>query len=75
MKHFINLSSRVINKLHIIEIIKQPNLYEIHMNNRRTDGFFIFASGALETENNIIKICKNKDKHDYDAITDLIKSI
>ena len=32
MKHFINLTSRVINKLHIIEIIKKPNKYEIHMN-------------------------------------------
>jgi hypothetical protein len=75
MKHFINLSSRVINKLHIIEIIKQPNLYEIHMNNKRTDGVLFFASGAFESENNIIEICKNKDKHDYDVITDLIKDL
>lgn len=74
MKHFINLTSRVINKLHIIEIIKQPNTYEIIMSNNNIDGFLLLASGALETNHNIIKICKTKDKQDYDTITDLINS-
>jgi hypothetical protein len=72
MKLFINLTSRVINKLHIIEIVKQPNLYEIHMSNRLVNGFVFFASGVLESEQNIIKICKNKDKHDFDTITEFI---
>jgi hypothetical protein len=73
MKHFINLSSRVINKMHIIEIVKKPNLYEIYMSNRLVNGFVFFASGVLESEDNIIKICKNKDKHDFDKITEFIK--
>ena len=73
MKHFINLTSRVINKLHIIEIIKQPNIYEIYMSNNNINGFLLFASGALGTNHNIIEICKTKDKQDYDTITDLIK--
>ena len=72
MKHFINLSSRVINKMHIIEIVKQPNLYEIHMSNHVVNGVIFFASGRLETEQNIIKICKNNDKHDFDTITEFI---
>ena len=33
MKQFINLTSLILNKSHIIEIIKQPNKYFIHMSN------------------------------------------
>ena len=72
MRHFINLTSRVINKLHIIEIIKQPNSYEIHMSNNKIDSFFIIGSGGATTISNIIEICEKKNKQDYDTITDLI---
>lgn len=75
MKHFINLSSRVINKLHIIEIIKLPNKYKIHMSNNRIDGFLWFACGGLDTTRNIIEICNEKYKKDYEIITDLIKTL
>ena len=74
MKHFINLTSRVINKLHIVEIVKQPNKYEIHMSNNSIHGSFFFASGGLETDHNIIEICEKKDKQDYETITALIKT-
>ena len=73
MKNFINLTSRVINKIHIIEIIKKPNKYQIHMTNNSIDGFFLFATGGLDTNHNIIEICNKKDKQDYETITDLIK--
>ena len=72
MKNFINLTTRVINKLHIIEIIKKPNKYEIHMSNNSIDGFWLFSSGGLDTNHTIIKICEKKDKQDYETITDLI---
>jgi hypothetical protein len=75
MKHFINLTSRVINKLHIIEIIKQPTKYRIYMSNNSINGFCFFASGNIETHRNIIEICQQKDKQDYDTITELIKNI
>ena len=75
MKHFINLSSRVINKLHIIEIVKCPNLYVIHMSNSNIGGSLFFASGWLGTTDNIIEICEKKDKQDYGIITDLIKQL
>lgn len=74
MKHFINLTSRVINKLHIIEIIKQPNKYEICMSNKNVNGFLFFASGTFETNHNIIEICKEKDKQDYDTITNILNN-
>ena len=74
MKNFINLTSRVINKLHIIEIIKKSNKYEIHMSNNKIDGFWLFSSGCLGTNYKIIEICNKKDKQDYETITNLIKS-
>ena len=73
MKNFINLTSRVINKLHIIEIIKKQNKYEIHMSNKSIDGFLLFASGGIDINHNIIEICNKKDKQDYETITNLIK--
>ena len=73
MKHFINLTTRVINKLHIIEIIKKPNKYDIHMSNNSIDWFLLFSTGGLDTNHNIIEICNKKNKQDYETITDLIK--
>jgi hypothetical protein len=74
MKTFINLTSRVINKLHIIEIIKKSNKYEIHLSINQIDGAWLFSSGCLNTNHNIIEICNKKDKQDYETITNLIKS-
>lgn len=74
MKHFINLTTRVINKLHIIEIIKHPNKYDIHMSNNSINGFLLFSSGGIDTKNNIIEICKTKNKQDYETITELLKA-
>ena len=73
MKHFINLTSRVINKLHIIEIKIIPNKYEIHMSNSRINGLFMFYAGGFDTCHNIIEICNKNDKQDYETITELIK--
>ena len=74
MKNFINLTSIVINKLHIIEIIKKSNKYEIHMSSNNIDGFWLLSSGCLGTNYKIIEICNKKDKQDYETITNLIKS-
>jgi len=73
MKHFINLTSRVINKLHIIQIKKKPNKYEIYMSNNENHGIIMFSSGVLFTTHNIIEICNKNDKQDYETITDFIK--
>jgi len=73
MKQFINLTTRVINKSHIIEIVKHQNKYEIHMSNNNITGVILFASGSLGTRHNIIEICNKKDKQDYEIITELIK--
>jgi hypothetical protein len=72
MKHFINLTSRVINTFHIIEIIKHPNMYLIHMSNNSISGFMLLSSGNLNSDPNIITICSTKNKQDYKLITDFL---
>ena len=74
MKHFIKLSSRVINKLHIIQIVKKPKIYDIYINNNTINGYLFFYFGSIRTNPNIIEICEKKDKKDYDTITDLFES-
>ena len=73
MSLFIHLSSRVINKLHIVEIIKNPSKYLIHMSNS-CDGYLIVGGGAVHSRSNIIEICKTKNRQDYDNITQWIKN-
>jgi hypothetical protein len=73
MKHFINLSSRVINKLQIIQIIKKPNKYYIYMSNNHNEGFLIYGCGWTTSRNNIIEICEKDNNQDYNTITQLIK--
>jgi hypothetical protein len=44
MIHFINLTSRVINKLHIIEIL---NKYCIHMSGSSINGILLFENDII----------------------------
>jgi hypothetical protein len=74
MKHFVNLSSRVINKFHIIEIIKKSTRYDIYMNNADIDFFCLVGSGGATSRPHVIEVCKYKNKKDYNIITDLINS-
>lgn len=75
MKHFINLTSCVINKLHIIEIVKKTSMYNIHMSNNGSSGLILFSAGFVSNVNNIIEVCEKKNKQDYDTITELIQKI
>jgi len=75
MKNFIKLTSRIINKMHIIQIVKLPNKYEIHMNRYSIDGTVIFGSGGFNTSDYIINICNIKNKKDYETITEVINEI
>ena len=68
MKQFIQLSSCVINKSHIIQIRKKPieRKYYIYMTNHMSQGLFYTFWFHLE-------ICEKKEKKDYDTITSLLK--
>ncbi len=55
MSKFINLSSCLINKLHIVEIIKQPCKYRIYLTNSHFSGTIFLTSGHMSSNtNNII---------------------
>ena len=84
MNNFIKLSSSVINKSHIIEIIHKPAIdvihksskYYLYMSNNIINGFFFNTTGTgVSANTNVIKICEKYDKQDYDIITNFIKEI
>jgi hypothetical protein len=75
MKTFINLSSVVINKLHITEIVKKPGMYHIYVNNSNINGKYIFSFGRITTIHNIVEICESKNKKDYKIVTDMINGL
>ena len=75
MTHFINLTSRLINKLHIIEIIKKPSKYFLYMSDSNITGRMFVSSGYMTSDRNIIEVCKNKNPQDYLIITNWIKNI
>jgi hypothetical protein len=73
MRHFINLTSFVINKSHIVQIIKKPNKYYIYMTNNNLSGSILFSSGSISTNENIIEICEKNNRQDYNIIKRLIE--
>jgi hypothetical protein len=75
MKHFINLSSIVINKFHITEVVKKPGKYYIYMNNSAIEGVSVASLGKITTIHNIIEICMHNSPQDYHKITNWIQSI
>jgi len=74
MRQFINLTTTVINKLHIVEITKSPQKYRIYLSNNNLSGGMLFWSGYISSVYNIIEICEIKDSIDYKKITDVIVS-
>ena len=60
MKKFINLTSRVINKSHIVEIIKCPNKYDIHMSNFNLHGLMVISVGSLTNNPILLKYAIKK---------------
>lgn len=75
MNHFIKLTSMVINKLHITQIIKCESKYYINMTCNNINGCMILPSGSISSNCDMIEICETKNKQDYDIITDFITNI
>jgi hypothetical protein len=70
----LNLTSRVINKRHIIEIVKNPGKFQIYMTNNHIDGYIMFGSSRLTVTQNMIEICEKTNKPDYDIVNRFIAS-
>lgn len=75
MSYFINLTSRVINKIHIIEILKKPSKYYIYMSDASLNGTIIFPFGDIKTKQNVIEICETDNPKDYKNITEFIENV
>lgn len=75
MTHFIKLTSMVINKLHIAQIIQYQGMYHINMTGKNIDGFILFSCGSVSTNFDILKIYEENNKKDYDIITEFIKNL
>ena len=72
MKPFLQLTSRVINASHIVQIVTTPTSYCIHLTAQKTSGIFLFSSGSLASHPHTVEICKIKQASDYDAVTRFI---
>ncbi len=75
MNPFIKLTSMVINKLHITQIIHRNSKYYINMTGNNIDGFMLLSSGYVTSNCVTIEICETKNKQDYDIITEFIANI
>ena len=75
MKQFIKLTSKIINKSHIVEISIVPGKYFVYMNDKMITGSFILSNGSISTDYNMFEICENKNKQDFETITKFINEI
>jgi len=75
MKQFIKLSTRLINKAHIIGITKAPQRYIIEMTNSERGGWYLFGVGYWWSNTNLISICETHNKQDYEIIKKYIKDL
>ena len=75
MNNFIKLTSMVINKLHITQIIQKQSKYYVYMSSNYISGYVIFTSGILGSKYYMIEICETKNKQDYNIITEFINRI
>ena len=75
MNRFLNLSTRVLNKYYIVEIVKEPRKYIISTSYKEIHGFMLFSIGNLSSKQQSIEICETNHKEDYDKITEFIQNI
>jgi hypothetical protein len=74
--HFIKLYSVLLNTAKISHIEIQPNKYCIHIIDDKVDGFFLFTSGFLKSnQDKTMEICKETYPTDYQMLTDWINKI
>jgi hypothetical protein len=80
MSRFLKLSFGIINKSHIIKIIKEPlcinhSKYVIHLTDTEMFGTMIVGSGIVSSSKNYFEICQETQKRDYQVISDFIERV
>ena len=70
---FIKLSSLILNTAKINRIEIQSNKYLIHIIDDKVDGFWLFTSGYMTSnQDKTIEICKETYPKDYQKLTEWI---
>lgn len=75
MSRFIRLTNKIINTSQIVNIKIEQTKYYMFMSNNTISGYFIISLGQINTTDNIIEICKDKDPNDYKIVTEWIYTI
>jgi len=65
---FIRFRNQMINVQYIRKIMIEPTTYRVYYNQPTHFGFILAGSGFLSSENHVIVIDKEKNKHDYDVL-------
>jgi hypothetical protein len=71
----VTLTKRIINTRQISEIVIKNNTYYIYFSHTLNNGIFLFTIGWNDSNVDKITIDLEKDKEDYDIITNWIKNI
>jgi hypothetical protein len=76
MTNFLNLTGmgKILNKLHVVEIVHRPSMYEIRMTNSHFNGMWIVWFGNLTSTQHTIEICEKKNPADYEIVRRWITS-
>lgn len=75
MSKFLKLSSRIINTNYINEIIVTNKKYYINILNFKVNGFFLVGSGGINSDNDEIVVCSEKNPSDFKIVSEWIKNI
>jgi hypothetical protein len=65
------ISTRIINKSHIVDISIKPKfipMNNIVKNNSIVDEFIFFGNGSINSSSSVIKVCQKTNNQDYDMI-------
>lgn len=68
MNTFIKLTGRVINKLHIIEIMHSHSKFYIYTSTKQINGFWTCVIGNISSNFYTIEVCEKKNKEDYNTM-------
>ena len=74
MHKFIKLTSCVINTHHITKIISNNDKHYIYMR-KNIGGIFSVVFGIINSDDDIIEVCKNKHNEEYKTISNFIDNI
>lgn len=72
MSRFLKLSNIIINKKYIQTIDINKDKLVMHIMSNKTNGFFMFGGGWIDSYNNEVVLCKIKNYSDYKVVSDWI---